>query len=241
MQTWKGVDWVLDCICDGADYYPALAGQLLELLPEAFFWPDLAHVSSASGKLVELTPAAFKKTVTATGRAWELTSSTANPPLKFRCHRLANQISFKLEVHDDYWRESGAGLASSLEQLSLAFVAALRTQAIFASKSGVYPSFNPDLEYPHRDEPPPLPIFRYDLVMNVLDRRMVQRLAAVNQAEASAMMKRVCAAAPPRGVRRVVEGEQTLLFWTDDLHDEQALGRAAAAHERWLDKALEGK
>ncbi len=215
---------------------------LLELVPETFFWRDLAHVSSASGKFAKLTAASFRKAVTAAARSWDLASTgDDSPPLRFGSHRLGNEVNFTLRLRDDAWRSAGSQLAHSIEQLSLQFVRALRGQAIFRGDSGVYLDFNPDLEYPHVEDRRENPIFRYDLVMNVIDRRLVARLAAVEQAEVAGMMKRMCAAAPPRGVRRVDDGEQTLLFWTDDLHDEQALARAAAAHERWLHKAIRGK
>lgn len=240
MPSWKGVAWVLACVCDDEDWYPRMAPVLLDLVPASFFWKDATHVRSASGKPAKLTAAAFKKAVTASQRSWQLVSSAArDPELEFDCHRLGNQISFKLTLHDAVWQRAGAGLASAIEELSLGFVRALRGQAIFAPDSGVYPSFYPKLSYPHI-EVEDVPLFRYDLVMNVLDRRMVKRLTAVDEAEAAARMKRICAAAVPRGVRRIDDGEQIMLFWTDDLHDADSLATAAAGHERWLDRAIRG-
>jgi hypothetical protein len=243
VRSWQGVVWSLECICDeDGDWYRALAPRLLELVPESFFWSELSHASTTSTKPAKLTAAAFKKAVTAATRTWDLASSAADhPPLSLHCHRLDNQIGFQLTLHDESWRGAGAGLARSLEALSRQFIAALRDTLIFSSDSGVYPSFYPKLDYPHVDNRLRNPIFRYDLVMNILDRRMVPRLTAVGQAEPAAMMKRICAAAPPRGVRRVAGGDQTVLVWTDELHDEAALATAAAAHERWLDKAIRGK
>jgi hypothetical protein len=242
VPSWKGIAWNLECICDDDDWYREMAPVLLALVPEAFFWRDLAHVSSASGKFAKLTAASFKKAVTATARSWDLASTTDDfPPLTFGSHRLGNQVSFTLTLRDDTWRKAGPQLAHSLEELSLQWVRALRGQAIFRGDSGVYPAFYPELEYPHVEDLRENPIFRYDLAMNVIDRRLVARLIAVDQAEVAGMMKRMCAAPLPRGVRRIDDGEQTLLLWTDDLHDEKALAKAAAAHERWLDKAIRGK
>ena len=242
VPSWKGVAWVLACVCDDEDWYPKMVPVLLDLVPASFFWKEASQVRSASGRPAKLTAAAFKKAVTATQRSWQLVSSAArDPDLEFDCHRLGSQISFKLTLHDAAWQRAGAGLASAIEQLSLGFLRALRGQAIFAPDSGIYPSFYPKLSYPHVEDAEDVPLFRYDLVMDVLDRRMVKRLTVVDQPEAAGRMKRICAAALPRGVRRVDDGEQTLLFWTDDLQDEDALGKAAAGHERWLDKAIRGK
>lgn len=212
---------------------------LVELLPQTFFWKDLKYVST--GKPAKLTAAAVKKAVTGAGRSWQLTSSTDDDPgLEFSSHRLGNQTSFKLSLRDDTWRKAGPKLASSLEKLSLQFFAALREHAVFRGDSGVYPDFYPELEYPHVDEVMDNPIFRYDLVVNVIDRRLPARLAS-GQKEAMSLMKKLCAATPPRGVRRLDDGDQTLLFWTSDLHEEGALGKAASAHERWLDKTFRSK
>jgi hypothetical protein len=238
--TRRGITWTLECLFDDVDFYGDVAPVLLELLPETFFWDEITHLRD--DKPVKYTAAAFKKLVTSTSRSWKLDAGTDDfPPVTFHAHRLGNGIGFRLALRNQAWSDAGDSLAGSLEALTKQFLGAFREDARFRNDSGVHPSFYPPFEYPHVDPEPEHPLYRFDLVVSILDPRMEEVLKKNDQPEIAAATKRVCTAPTPKSVRRVKDGAQTILFWTDDLTDEKALAKAASEHERWLDKAIAGR
>jgi len=235
----KGIGWELTCLFEEPDYYGAAAKILFELIPETFFWASVGLVEN--GDLVKKTAAAFKKAVTSQHRQWKLVSSREDPAVELECHRLGPSMSLRLMLMDDAWSELGADVSATIEALSWQVMKALRGSAFFSTDSGVFTAFDPDLEYERAKPVPSNRLFRFDMVADMLDRRMVKAWTRDAQPEHAAAVEKVCAAPVPKGVRRTEDGDQIVLVWTDAMHQRASLIKALSAHEHWLAKALIGK